>query len=266
MSISVGVPAYNQGQYLAETLDSLLCQAVPPTEIVVSDNHSTDQTPEILRQYEGRVRIIRPPEHLSMTAHWNFVVESWRRVVLAAEFGRRGRAALHQAPGARPHARSERGTRQGWLAHDLTEWGDHRALSAVVDVKRYRTPTDPSGAASGIEGVVLSIPVSSVRLEWGRGVPRGLAIPGRPRSLATAQCGRQLRHDSQVGRSVSNRRSRESDHWAMDRQRARRSRERVGGRAPSRWRPWAVMSDSYAGGCHVSAYRVPRSGKCGFGR
>jgi glycosyltransferase involved in cell wall biosynthesis len=73
--ISIGVPAYNQGQYLAETLDSLLSQTVPPAEIVVSDNHSTDETSEVLRRYEGRVRIIRPPEHLPMVAHWNFVVE-----------------------------------------------------------------------------------------------------------------------------------------------------------------------------------------------
>jgi hypothetical protein len=76
--ISIGVPAYNQGQYLAETLDSLLNQTVPPDEIVVSDNHSTDETPDILRRYEGRVRIIRPPEHLPMTAHFNFVVENLR--------------------------------------------------------------------------------------------------------------------------------------------------------------------------------------------
>jgi glycosyltransferase involved in cell wall biosynthesis len=76
--ISVGVPAYNQGQYLAEALDSLLNQTVPPDEIVVSDNHSTDETPTVLRRYEGRVRIIRPPEHLPMTAHWNYVVQNLR--------------------------------------------------------------------------------------------------------------------------------------------------------------------------------------------
>ena len=76
MSVSVGVPVYNQGQYLAETLDSLLAQTMPPDEITVSDNHSTDETAEVLRRYEGRVRIIRPPEHLPMTAHWNFVVQN----------------------------------------------------------------------------------------------------------------------------------------------------------------------------------------------
>lgn len=76
MRISVGVPAYNQGQYLTETLDSLLNQTVPPDEIVVSDNHSTDETDQVLRRYAARVRVIRPPEHLPVTAHWNYLVEN----------------------------------------------------------------------------------------------------------------------------------------------------------------------------------------------
>lgn len=76
MTVSVGVPAYNQGQYLAEAIDSLLNQTVRPDEIVVSDNHSTDETSEVLRRYEGLVRVIRPVEHLPMSAHWNFVVEN----------------------------------------------------------------------------------------------------------------------------------------------------------------------------------------------
>lgn len=74
--VSIGVPAYNQGQYLAETLDSLLRQTEPPAEIVVSDNHSTDETGEVLRRYDTRVRVIRPPEHLPVAAHWNYLVEN----------------------------------------------------------------------------------------------------------------------------------------------------------------------------------------------
>jgi len=73
-TLSVGVPAYNQGRYLKATLDSLLAQTVAPLEIVVSDNHSTDETASILRGYQGRIRAIRPDTHLDMMAHWNFVV------------------------------------------------------------------------------------------------------------------------------------------------------------------------------------------------
>ncbi|MBF6606036.1 MAG: glycosyltransferase [Chloroflexi bacterium] len=76
MTISIGVPTHNHGQYLAATLDSLLAQTVPPDEIVVSDDNSTDNTPEVLGRYEGRVRILRPPKRLAMVDHFNFLVEN----------------------------------------------------------------------------------------------------------------------------------------------------------------------------------------------
>lgn len=74
MKLSVGIPAFNQGNYLRKTLDSLLMQEQQPYEIVVSDNHSTDETPDILEEYKDKIRIVRPPNHLGMMAHWNFLV------------------------------------------------------------------------------------------------------------------------------------------------------------------------------------------------
>lgn len=76
MTISIGVPTHNHGQYLAGTLESLLAQTVPPDEIVVSDDNSTDNTPEILDRYEGRVRILRPPKRLAMLDHFNYLVRN----------------------------------------------------------------------------------------------------------------------------------------------------------------------------------------------
>jgi glycosyltransferase involved in cell wall biosynthesis len=74
--LSVGVPAFNQGKYLRATLDSLLSQTIAPLEIVVSDNHSTDETADVLREYQGRVRVIKPEAHLDMMANWNFLVSN----------------------------------------------------------------------------------------------------------------------------------------------------------------------------------------------
>jgi len=76
VSLSIGVPAFNQGGYLRVTLDSLLSQTIAPLEIVVSDNHSTDETDDILREYKGKVRVIKPEAHLDMMEHWNFVVSN----------------------------------------------------------------------------------------------------------------------------------------------------------------------------------------------
>lgn len=78
LRVSIGIPSHNQGQFLAEALDALLSQTVPPDEIVVSDDRSTDGTAGVLRRYEGRIRIIRPPMRLSMVDHFNYLVENMR--------------------------------------------------------------------------------------------------------------------------------------------------------------------------------------------
>jgi len=72
--LSIGVPAYNQGRYLRQTIESLLAQTHPPYEIVVSDNHSTDETPAVIEEFKDLVRIIRPPTHLDVYPHFDFLV------------------------------------------------------------------------------------------------------------------------------------------------------------------------------------------------
>lgn len=42
--VSIGIPTYNQAEYLEETILSVLNQTVPAYEIFVSNNHSTDDT------------------------------------------------------------------------------------------------------------------------------------------------------------------------------------------------------------------------------
>jgi glycosyltransferase involved in cell wall biosynthesis len=51
-SISVIVPSYNQGQYIEETLVSIIDQKYPNLEILVLDGGSTDDTVEVLKKYE----------------------------------------------------------------------------------------------------------------------------------------------------------------------------------------------------------------------
>ena len=53
--VSIVTPTYNQGQFLAATLDSLLAQDYPAIEYLVLDDGSTDQTPAVLERYRGRV-------------------------------------------------------------------------------------------------------------------------------------------------------------------------------------------------------------------
>lgn len=74
--IAVVVPTHNEGRNLEACLNSLASQAVP-TRIMVSDNGSTDGTPEILerlrRSFEfdaRRVEGLGPSEHFASCGRW----------------------------------------------------------------------------------------------------------------------------------------------------------------------------------------------------
>ena len=50
--ISVAIPSFNQGQYLEDTLTSILDQNYPDVEIFVFDGGSTDATVDVLKKYD----------------------------------------------------------------------------------------------------------------------------------------------------------------------------------------------------------------------
>lgn len=52
--VSVVVCTYNGARFLRPQLDSLLSQSLPPCEIIVSDDGSTDGTADIVREYAAR--------------------------------------------------------------------------------------------------------------------------------------------------------------------------------------------------------------------
>lgn len=58
-TLSCIVPVYNSGTYLGQALDSILEQTLPPTEIIVIDDGSTDATPMIAAKYARHVSYIR---------------------------------------------------------------------------------------------------------------------------------------------------------------------------------------------------------------
>ena len=76
--VTIGLPVYNGGQFLATALDSLLGQTFTDFELIISDNASTDATEEICREYaraDARVRYRRSSENRGFTWNANRVVE-----------------------------------------------------------------------------------------------------------------------------------------------------------------------------------------------
>ncbi len=79
--LSIGLPVYNGGRYLAKSLDALLGQSFEDFELIISDNASTDDTSEICRDYENqdaRVRYCRQPRNIGSSPNHNFVVDAAR--------------------------------------------------------------------------------------------------------------------------------------------------------------------------------------------
>jgi glycosyltransferase involved in cell wall biosynthesis len=68
------VPVYNGQKYIRDTLDSLVAQTLSDIEILVTDNCSTDNTPQIVGEYaarDPRVKYIRNQTNVGPARNYN---------------------------------------------------------------------------------------------------------------------------------------------------------------------------------------------------
>jgi len=59
--VSIIIPCFNYGAFLAEAIESALAQTYRKVEILVMDDGSPDDTPDIARTFNSRIQYIRTP-------------------------------------------------------------------------------------------------------------------------------------------------------------------------------------------------------------
>ena len=57
--VSVIIPNYNRASLVGETIRNMLAQTLPPCEIIVVDDGSTDNSVEVIRAFGSRVRLLQ---------------------------------------------------------------------------------------------------------------------------------------------------------------------------------------------------------------
>ena len=67
-TISVIIPLYNAEAFVAQAIESVLGQSVPPSQVIVVDDGSTDHSAEVVRQYEKHVELVQQPNAGSVAA------------------------------------------------------------------------------------------------------------------------------------------------------------------------------------------------------
>lgn len=64
MKISVVITVYNLEEFVKEAIDSAIRQTRPPFEVIVVNDHSTDRSDEIIRDYGDNVRYLCLPQNV----------------------------------------------------------------------------------------------------------------------------------------------------------------------------------------------------------
>ncbi|NVN89334.1 MAG: glycosyltransferase family 2 protein [Desulfuromonadales bacterium] len=90
MKVSVCIPTFKYGRFIAETIESILCQTCTDFELLIIDDNSPDDTADIVSRYaqqDARIRFSVNPENLGMVKNWNYCLSQARGDYIKFVFG-----------------------------------------------------------------------------------------------------------------------------------------------------------------------------------
>ena len=79
--MSVIIPTFNRAHVLGRAIDSVLAQDYGPLEVVVVDDGSTDDTPDLLKGYANQIRVLTQPNQGVSSARNSGIRESLGRYI-----------------------------------------------------------------------------------------------------------------------------------------------------------------------------------------
>jgi glycosyltransferase involved in cell wall biosynthesis len=73
--VTVGIPTFNRAHWLRESIESVLAQSYTRFHIIVSDNASTDETPDVVRSFgDRRITYLRSEHNIGSVANVNRLI------------------------------------------------------------------------------------------------------------------------------------------------------------------------------------------------
>jgi glycosyltransferase involved in cell wall biosynthesis len=85
-TVSVSIATYNRAAMVGQAIDAALAQTLPPLEIVVADDASTDGTWSMLTErasQEPRLRVFRQKKNTGGVENWNFAIRQTKAAYIA---------------------------------------------------------------------------------------------------------------------------------------------------------------------------------------
>ena len=76
--LTMGMPVYNEEKYVGETIESLLSQTYKDFILIISDNASTDRTPEICKHYaekDKRIVFVRHSQNKGGFLSFKYILD-----------------------------------------------------------------------------------------------------------------------------------------------------------------------------------------------